>query len=449
MHSRIVVALTIFAALSPSPVSAQRAAPTAAARGEAAAPLTAEQRATAIAEIAKIVRDRYVFPDRVPAIIARLNQSLASGRYDVDGPVTFAERVTADLREASGDRHMYMDFAPAQYAAAGTGEVGGKDSAALEALWAGQARRANHGLAEMKILPGNIRYLRVIGFQWVDDETGAAYDAAMRFLRGGDAVIIDLRGNGGGSHAAVRYLLSHFMDGDELDITFLTAGKDPVQSRTVDYLPAGRLKGKPLYVLIDRRVGSAAEAFAYDVQQFRLGTLVGETTAGAANNNGFSPVSPGFMLSCSFGRPVHPVSKSNWEGMGVSPDVAVSPERAQDIAQSLALASLVKRAEADPADRADWEWARVAVEARLHPVTIPAAKLRAMTGLYGDRRVLWRNGALAFVRRDGGTARLIPLTADGLFTVEGFDDRLRFRLSGSVMEQYWFDQPAPIRLERQ
>ncbi|UIJ47095.1 S41 family peptidase [Sphingomonas cannabina] len=412
------------------------------------AALTAEQRTAAIAEISTVIRNRYVFPDRVPTIVARLDEGLASGRYNVGDPSIFAERVTADLREASGDRHMYLNFAPAQYAAAGKPANDGKDSPELEALWAREARRDYHGLTEMKILPGNIRYLRIAGFQWVNDESGAAYDGAMRFLRGGDAVIIDLRGNGGGSHAAVRYLLSHFMDGDTLDITFLQAGQEPIQSRTLEYLPAGRLKGKPLYVLIDGRVGSGAEAFAYDVQQFRLGTLIGTTTAGAANNNGFSPIAPGFMLSCSFGRPVHPVSKSSWEGTGVPPDVAVDPEQAPDIAQSLALAALAKRADADPADRADWEWARVGIEARLHPVTIPAAKLRAMAGLYGDRRVTWQDGALNFVRRDGKAARLIPLTADGLFAVEGFDDRLRLRLTGDVMEQYLIDQPAPIRLER-
>ncbi|MBL7537684.1 S41 family peptidase, partial [Escherichia coli] len=78
-------------------------------------------------------------------------------------------------------------------------------------FWERRARRDNQGLGETRILPGNIRYLRITAFEWVQDQTGVAYDAAMRFLRDGDAIVIDLRGNGGGSHAAVRYLLSHFM----------------------------------------------------------------------------------------------------------------------------------------------------------------------------------------------------------------------------------------------
>src|SRR3546814_17251137 len=102
----------------------------------------------------------------------------------------------------------------------------------------------------------------------------------MRVLEGGDAVIIDVRGNGGGSHDAVRYVLSHFMPRGQLLISFVEAGKEPEQSFTLGELPAGRMIGKPLYVLIDGGVGSAAEELAYSVQQFGLGRLVGETTAG-------------------------------------------------------------------------------------------------------------------------------------------------------------------------
>ncbi|QJU60594.1 S41 family peptidase [Sphingomonas sp. AP4-R1] len=445
MLVRSVVLLSVLAA---SPAWAQRPAPVTVAPSAAPADLTPGQRSAAIDDIIQKVSARYVFPDRVPTIVARLNQARASGRYATGSPADFAARVSEDLREASNDRHMYLTYAPEQFAAASAGKGGGEDSPQLQAFWEREAHRDNHGLTEMKILSGNVRYLRVAGFEWVEDQTGAAYDAAMRFLRSGDAVIIDLRGNGGGSHAAVRYLLSHFMDGDKLDITFLEAGKDPIQSRTLEYLPAGRLKGKPLYVLISNRVGSGAEAFAYDVQQFHLGTLVGATTSGAANNNELSPIAPGFMLSCSYGRPVHPVSQSNWEGFGVAPDVATEPEQALDVAHSLALAELLKRTDANPADRAEWIWASPAVEARLHPPVLSQSRMRALAGQYGDQRVLWRDGALHYVRRNGQAARLIPLTDDALFTVEGLDDRLHIRLSADAMELQWNDDPAPARLPK-
>ncbi|HWQ86286.1 S41 family peptidase [Brevundimonas sp.] len=445
---RLIASACLLACLAGTPALAQRAAPTAVARAEAAAPLGVEQRAAAIAAIIQTVESRYVFPDRVPAIRDRLNEGLASGRYDTADPGVFAERVTADLRESSGDGHMYLNHAPDQYAAAAGSDAEADDNPALQAIWAAAARRSNNGLTEMRILPGNVRYLRISGFHWVADRTGQAYDDAMRFMRDGDALVIDLRGNGGGDHAAVRYLLSHFMEPDQLDITFLEAGKDPIQSRTLDNLPAGRLRGKPLYVLISRQVGSAAEAFAYDVQQFRLGTLVGATTGGAANNNTFFPVAPAFMLSVSYGRPVHPVSGANWEAVGVSPDVAVDPAIALDTAALLAVKSLLARAGADPADRADWAWAETGIESRLHPATIAPARLRALAGTYGGRVILFEDGKLFWRRANGQKVALVPMTAEGLFMAEGYDDRLRLRLAGEALEMHWIDEPAPSRFTR-
>ena len=351
MNRTTGAAFAVLLTLFPASSLAQRAAPVAVARSDALASLTAEQRVAAIDAMVIAIRENYVFPERVPDIEARLRDGLMSGRYDIDAPGGFAARITEDLRRASGDRHMYLNFDPAQYSLESGDTVDLEREAALINYWRRRAERSNHGLSEMRILRGNVRYLRITGFEWIDDETGAAYDSAARFLRDGDAIVIDLRGNGGGSHGAVRYLISHFLQPNRLEMTFLQAGEPPEQSHTLEYLPAGRLREKPLYVLIDSRTGSAAEAFAYDVQQFHVGRLVGEKTAGAANNNSFVPIAPGFMLSVSFGRPVHPVSQSNWEAVGVAPDVRAPGSQVLDMAHALALADLLATTDADPSDR--------------------------------------------------------------------------------------------------
>lgn len=417
------------------------AAGSAAAAVPAASNLSPEQRAAALAMIETTFQERYVFPDMRPRIVERLEQARKAGRYDVDDPVIFADRLTQDLRDVAHDLHLSLRVDPAAYAAALAPPKTEAGEAAFERR---AAIRAHHGLAEQKILAGNVRYLRITGFHWVQDETGSAYDEAMRFLKDGDAAIIDLRGNGGGSHAAVRYLVSHFMDPEVLELTFLSTRAAPEQSWTLDHLPAGRLKGKPLSVLIDGDVASGAEAFAYDVQQFKLGELVGTKTAGAANNNERLPVAPNFMLSISYGRPEHAVSHTNWEGVGVSPDVQASSAQALDVAYGRTLDRLVKAATAGAGTgaAAEYAWARQGVEARLHPVSPKPEALAALAGRYDRYAVVARDGGLWMTWPKRADLRLIPMTAEGLFAVEG-SDILRIRLTGNTLEVLWSDEAAP------
>jgi hypothetical protein len=299
------------------------------------------------------------------------------------------------------------------------------------------------------LLPGNIRYLKITEFQWVPDETGAVYDAAMQFLKEGDALIIDIRGVPGGSHPAVQYLVSHFLDAGTLEYTFLEGGRPAAQTRALDYLPAGRLKGKPLYVLIDGRTGSAAEAFAYDIQQFKLGELVGARTGGAANNNRLLPVPPCYTLSISYGRPLHALSNTNWDGVGVEPSVEAAPGQALETAQALALKQLAQAPGASRAAQAEYAWASVAVEARLHPVAFEHTRLKTLVGHYGKANagygqvdVDFHDGALWFRQPNRPPSRLAPLTSEGLFAIEG-NERLRARITGKALELWWWDDPAP------
>ncbi|MET0658855.1 MAG: S41 family peptidase [Steroidobacteraceae bacterium] len=406
--------------------------------------LSAAERQAALTAINDTFERRYVFEELRPKIVERLHEAQRSGRYELDDPAAFADRVTEDLQAVSNDKHLVLRFDPAAYAAA----VAQPDSnEGEEAFWRRRALRNHHGLTELQVLPGNVRYLKIAEFDWIQDETGLAYDDAMRFLKEGDAVIIDLRGNGGGSHSAVRYLVSHFLDGGVLDMTFLEGSLPPEQSRTVEYLPAGRLRGVPLYVLIDRGVASAAEAFAYDVQQFKLGELVGAKTAGAANNPELLPIAPAFILGISTARPVHPVSNGNWEGIGIEPTVATDPQQAFDTAYLLALQRLAQKPGASAEHLADYEWARVAVTARLHPVTIDAKKLRSLAGRYDRFTVAFRDGALWLTRPNRPSGRLLPLTADGLFAVEG-QDTLRVRLSRGELQLLRADGSPPLVVSR-
>lgn len=442
MGSSLLAAATLLLGAAVGRASAQE--PPGASRPAVAPRLSAADRDGALKAIRQVLADEYVFPEMRAKLVERLGRAEKAGRYAVDEPFLFAERVSDDLREVSRDGHLSLGHSPAEYAASLAPSSSDRGSPALARR---RATRGHHGLQESRILPGNIRYLRITGFEWVSDESGAAYDGAMRFLKDGDAVIIDLRGNGGGSAEAVQYLTSHFLPADTLLLTFVQGSEPPYQSRALSHLPAGRLRGKPLYVLIDAGVASAAEEFAYHVQQFKLGELVGARTAGGANNNRLAPIAPGFILSVSIGRPVHAVSNTNWEGVGIEPSVEAVPAQALDVAQSLALRRLAGTPGTAPEILAEYEWARTAVEARLRPVTMSPKELRALAGSYGEATVAFRDGALWLARPNRETRRLAPLTADGLFAVDGVDElRVRFRVK--ALELLRLGDPAPRVFDR-
>ncbi len=424
MH-RLLLASAAALALTAAalPAHARQSTPT--------AELSPAQRAAALAEIRAKVQTLYVFPEKRAAIVDRLKKSEKAGRYDLANPAAFAEALSKDLTEASGDKHMYLDFNPAQYAAqAGDGA---EAQASAEAFWRAEALHKNHGLAEMKILPGNVRYLKITGFYWVNDVTGQAYDDAMRFLKGGDAVIIDVRGNGGGSGQAVNYLTSHFTKSDDLLLTFTRAQETPLQSRAQGFLPAGRLIGKPLYVLTDGGCFSACEEFVYHVQQFKLGELIGGGTGGGANNNDLIPIAPSFMVSISAGRPIHPVSGTNWEGVGIKPDTPSAPGQTLDVAMQHALTKLAAAPDAAPADREVAAWALAEIDARLNPPAVSPDHLRSLAGRYGEAEVTFRDGQLWYTRANRPERRLLPLDGKDTFTAEGAT-MLRVHIQGDTLE---------------
>lgn len=177
--------------------------------------------------------------------------------------------------------------------------------------------------------------------------------------------------------------------------------------------------------MIDGGTGSAAEEFAYHVQQFKLGTLIGQATAGAANNNQLFPVAPFFVASVSVGRPVHPVSHSNWEQTGVVPDVTASPPSALDQAHVMALKQMV--AHATPSQRSAYEWDIAGLEAALQPMHLSATELDAYVGIYGERKI-WRDGAtLRFQRANRPVAELVSMGQDQFSFANPSPVRLKFR----------------------
>lgn len=429
MRNLSVLAASAAILLTVSPGAAQqrvRVPAPAGAAPDAEAPLPPLNARAVVADVRRILAERYVLPERRPALDAIFARGLAAGRYDVTDPAELAERINADLDTAGHDRHLNFSFNPRQAALLAAGRGPQPDNSGYER----QVRAANHGVTSLRVLPGNVRYMEYDGFMWMGPESAAALENAMRFLAGGDAVIIDLRRNGGGSPEAVQYIVSHFLPAGRPLMSFYMNGSETAdRNETLAELPAGRMLGKPLYVLISGGTASAAEEFTGHVGGYRLGELVGENTAGAGFRNELLPVQGRFVLSVSVGRAVLAATGRDWEAVGLAPTVPTPVAAALDAAQGLALRRLA--ANATGPDRARLEAMAEGVAARADR-RAPALPLDAYAGTYGERVLSVGDGRLWLRRGNRAPLALVPLGGN-LFTLDVDPSaRLSFEVSGAA-----------------
>lgn len=387
-----------------------------------------------VRDVIAAVRKHYVHPDRTEAIATRLEASLASGRYATSDPLELSERMTADLRQSSGnDGHMYLNFNPAEASARAQGGPAGSDREQGDGFFREQMRKANHGVTELRILPGTVRYMNLSQWFWDPATTPRVYDEAMRFLRDGDAVIIDVSRNGGGSAEAVNYLVSHFLEPGRKLMTFRNGPTETEETFTQKVL-GERLTGKPLIVLTSGRSASASEEFAAHVRHFRLGTLVGQPTAGAGNPNSLFPVAHGFVVSISTGLALHPVTGKGWEGEGIAPHRVAEAGQMMDLAHAEALQAQLATASAERRPQLEWLIAALSNEAT--GAAAAPEQLRAFAGTYeGDRRVSERGGRLYFRRADGPEVELVPIGGTRFAVGDRFGARLEFGSGGATLSR--------------
>jgi len=103
------------------------------------------------------------------------------------------------------------------------------------------------------------------------------------------------------------------------------------------------LADKDLYILTSGRTFSAPEAFAYDMQALKRATIVGEMTGGGAHGTTMHRLADHFSASIPFSRSINPVTKTDWEGVGVKPDVVVPADQALLTAHLMALKKATKK----------------------------------------------------------------------------------------------------------
>ncbi|MFZ3264222.1 MAG: S41 family peptidase [Terriglobales bacterium] len=274
----------------------------------------------------------YVFPE----VAEKLENHIRSHRSEyraITDSKALAARLTEDLRAVGRDHHLEVSF----------GEELGvqKEPTPAEKQHARAFDLANgHGIRSGRRLPGNIGYVDLAYFS-PDSDAGTALASAMQLVGGTEALIVDLRRNGGGSGDTATALLSYFFE-EPTQLSSILERKNgqPLERQkwTMPYVAGPRYLGKPLFVLTSRRTHSAAELCAYDLKNTHRATIVGERSAGDANSStGEIALGYGFAALIPNGQTKSPITHTNWEGTGVEPDVVTNASDALIVAYKRAL----------------------------------------------------------------------------------------------------------------
>jgi len=402
--------------------------------------LDAYSRARVVRKTAELVEKNYVHPALAEQVAAELRSALRRRVYDDHSePADLAAALTRQLEVH--DRHFWVGWSP-------PGEVepvnADPHSDETGGSWREWSRLQNFGFRRVDVLPGNVGYLDLRFFEDAaiagDTATGA-----MAFLANADAVIVDVRHNGGGEPSMVQLLVSYFMEPEPVQYnSFVWRGETGTrQLWTLPYLPGKRMPSVPLYVVTSARTGSAAEAFAYSLQALGRATIIGRTTGGAAHPGETFDIGDGFSIFISTGAPVNPITGANWERVGVKPDVEADSLEAVEVAHHDALTVLLEGADSD-IERREISWAIDALEATSRPVSPDPSVLAEYPGTYGNREIRLSEGRLTYQRARRAIRTMVPLEEKDLFVLEGVDGfRIQFERdeSGSVIRivDMWSD----------
>jgi len=281
--------------------------------------LDAAARRRVIDGAATLLGEFYVFPDAATKMAAGMRARLKHGEYDaiVDGNV-FAEKLTYDLRAVSPDKHLSVRFSPVVQP---PGEP--EKDPDSQARYRKHLAAVNCGFEKVEHLAPNIGYLK-FNFFADPDTCGSTAVAAISFIADSDAVIFDLRENGGGEPRMIAFISTYLFDKPtHLNDLYNRKENTTDQFWTLPYVPGKKLAGKPVFVLTSRNTFSGAEEFSYNLKMLKRATLVGETTGGGAHPVAGHRIDDHFSINVPFARAINPISKTNWEGTGVEPDIKV------------------------------------------------------------------------------------------------------------------------------
>ena len=278
-------------------------------------------------ELQSLMLENYVFLDKAEETNALLDDLMKSNYFDdYTSPEELADAITEQMRSITKDRHLRV-VAPRL-----PQENEGRQDPYIQSF----SRNGNPMIKEVKYLDNNIAYMDM-RFFGAGDQHYEAVDLAMAQMVNANAMIIDMRYNGGGSPRMCQYLTSYFFDTEFLLNTIYTRATDHSELMNVLDVNGQKRSNIPVYILTSSRTFSGAEDFSYTMQQHQhRATIIGENTGGGAHPTRFFPLPNGYGVGIPYARTINSVTQTNWEGVGVIPDVEITADEAFDKAIEMA-----------------------------------------------------------------------------------------------------------------
>jgi retinol-binding protein 3 len=387
--------------------------------------LDEKERKEVIKSISKLLKANYVYKEVADKMASLLDTNLKNGKYQlIIQPEEYANILTKDLQSVSNDKHLRVMFNP-EVPKKQQNVVNPNDSSQSFYKPDEMMRRDNYGFKEVKILDGNIGYLDLRSF--TDTVfAGKTAVAAMNFLSNTDAIIIDLRNNGGGSPSMIQLIISYFYSSEPVHLNdfYWRPNDKHVETWTFPYVPGKRRPDIDVYVLTSSSTFSAAEEFSYDLKNLKRATLVGETTGGGAHPGGPVSATERFAIWIPSGMAINPITKTNWEGTGVEPDIKTTKEDALNTAIIKALEKLRNQSKGEKIKQY-YDWHIASLNYIKNGFAVDSVELSEYAGKYGLQTITLEGGKL-FGWSSGARYELNPMAKD-LFAIVGMPNcRVKF-----------------------
>jgi hypothetical protein len=306
--------------------------------------IDAAARKQVIANVIAKLDEFYVFPEVATKMGVALREHEKRGDYaQVSNGLAFSTLLTNQLQEVSRDKHLRLNFSPVALPqvmnAPGPGSKPGPGPGSGPGPRAASSP-GDCGFMKTEKLEGNVGYIKIDGFADPAMCSDAA-SAALMAIEGADAVIFDLRDNGGGAPRMVAFVTSYlFAERTHLNDLWNRRTGETEEFWTNPDVPGRKFTTQPVYVLTSSRTFSGGEEFSYNLKTLKRATLVGETTGGGAHPVRAESLDDRFTIFVPDARAINPITRTNWEGVGVEPDVKVPAAKALSTARKLAAENL-------------------------------------------------------------------------------------------------------------